>query len=167
MNIGENQTIVNSYEITSYREYLDDVVGSVSLFISNASSLGDDDVRISERLYLPARKLRGFESGKVGPIDNGDYVGGNYLTSLNIASNLPILPTLETVDFNIFYDAANVWGVDYSSSINESSKIRSATGIAMDWYTPIGPMSFSFSQPITKKNTDKTESFRFNLGTTF
>ena len=21
----------------------------------------------------------------------------------------------------------------------------------MDWYTPIGPMSFSFSQPITKK----------------
>ena len=104
MNIGENQTIVNSYEITSYREYLDDVVGSVSLFISNASSLGDDDVRISERLYLPARKLRGFESGKVGPIDNGDYVGGNYLTSLNIASNLPILPTLETVDFNIFYD---------------------------------------------------------------
>ena len=80
---------------------------------------------------------------------------------------MPILPTLETVDFNIFYDAANVWGVDYSSSINESSKIRSATGIAMDWYTPIGPMSFSFSQPITKKNTDKTESFRFNLGTTF
>ena len=167
MNIGENQTIVNSYEITGYHEYLDDVVGSVSFFASNASSFGDDDVRISERLYLPARKLRGFESGKVGPIDNGDYVGGNYITSLNIASNLPILPTLETVDFNIFYDAANVWGVDYSSSINESSKIRSATGIAMDWYTPIGPMSFSFSQPITKKKTDKTESFRFNLGTTF
>jgi len=28
-------------------------------------------------------------------------------------------------------------------------------------------MSFSLSQPITKASTDKTEKFRFQLGTTF
>ena len=71
------------------------------------------------------------------------------------------------MDFNLFYDAANVWGVDYSSNVDDSNKIRSSTGVALDWYTPIGPMSFSFSQHITKKSTDTTESFRFNLGTTF
>ena len=50
---------------------------------------------------------------------------------------------------------------------DDSSKLRSSTGLAIDWYTPVGPLNFSFSQPLTKKDTDKTESFRFNLGTTF
>ena len=166
-NVGDNQTIVNSYEYTTYHEYLEDIVGSISFFGMNANSFGDEDVRISDRLYIPSRKLRGFEAGKVGPKDGGDYVGGNYVTALNVTTNLPIFQSLETIDFNLFYDAANVWGVDYSSNVDESNKIRSSTGVALDWYTPIGPMSFSFSQHITKKSTDTTESFRFNLGTTF
>jgi len=37
----------------------------------------------------------------------------------------------------------------------------------MNLLTPIGPLSFSLAQPLTKSSTDKTESFRFNLGTTF
>lgn len=166
-NVGDNQTIVNSYEYTTYHEYLEDIVGSISFFGMNANSFGDEDVRISDRLYIPSRKLRGFEAGKVGPKDGGDYVGGNYVTALNVTTNLPIFQSLETMDFNLFYDAANVWGVDYSSNVDDSNKIRSSTGVALDWYTPIGPMSFSFSQHITKKSTDTTESFRFNLGTTF
>ena len=53
------------------------------------------------------------------------------------------------------------------SAVDESNKIRSSTGFGLDWITPIGPLSFSLTQPITKKSTDVTESFRFNLGTTF
>jgi outer membrane protein insertion porin family len=60
-----------------------------------------------------------------------------------------------------------VWGVDYDSSVDENSLIRSATGLAVDIFTPIGPLNFSFSKPITKKSSDTTETFRFNLGTTF
>jgi outer membrane protein insertion porin family len=74
---------------------------------------------------------------------------------------------VENIDFNYFIDVANVWGVDYDSSINESNFIRSSTGLGINLLTPIGPLSFSFSQPITKKSSDKTETFRFNLGTTF
>ena len=62
---------------------------------------------------------------------------------------------------------ANVWGVDYSSAIDDSNKLRSAVGISLDWFTPVGPLNFSLAQPLLKKDTDKTESFRFNLGTTF
>ena len=167
INIDENQTIINGLEYNTYYEYIDNQIFSLSLFAKAANSFGEDDVRISDRLFLPSSKLRGFEAGKVGPIDGEDFVGGNYLSSLNAQANIPIFESLETFDFNIFYDAANVWGVDYNSSINESSKIRSSTGLGVDWFTPIGPMSFSFTQPITKKDTDKTETFRFNLGTTF
>ena len=167
LNIEDNQTIVNSYEIKNYYEYFDDLTASISIFTKAANSLGEDDVRISNRLYLPSRKLRGFESGKVGPIDSGDFVGGNYLASFNASSEIPIFESLETIDFNVFYDAANVWGVDYSSTIDESSALRSSMGLGIDWYTPIGPLSFSLAQPLSKKSTDKTETFRFNLGTTF
>ncbi len=167
LNIEDNQTIVNSYEIKNYYEYFDDLTASISIFTKAANSLGEDDVRISNRLYLPSRKLRGFESGKVGPIDGGDFVGGNYLASFNASSEIPIFESLETIDFNVFYDAANVWGVDYSSTIDESSALRSSMGLGIDWYTPIGPLSFSLAQPLSKKSTDKTETFRFNLGTTF
>jgi outer membrane protein insertion porin family len=167
LNIEDSQTLIHSYEIKNFYEYYDDLVGSFSIFTKAATSFGDDDVRISDRLYLPSKKLRGFEAGKVGPIDGGDFVGGNYLAAFNASSELPILESLETIDFSVFYDAANVWGVDYSSKINDSSALRSAVGLGIDWYTPIGPLSFSFTQPISKKATDKTETFRFNLGTTF
>ena len=139
----------------------------MSLYFKSAKSLTGNDIKLSERLSVPSSKLKGFQAGKVGPKDGDDFVGGNFLSSFNAQANLPIFESLETIDFNIFYDAANIWGVDYNSSINDSSALRSSTGLAVDWYTPIGPMSFSFSQHITKKSSDKTESFRFNLGTTF
>ena len=166
-NVGDNQTIINGYEFTSYHEYLEDLVASISIFGKAANSFGDEKVRISDRLYLPSKKLRGFEAGKIGPLDGKDYVGGNYLAAFNASTTLPIFESLETMDFNVFYDAANVWGVDYNSSLNKSNSIRSSTGVGVDWYTPIGPLSFSLAQPITKKDSDKTETFRFNLGTTF
>ena len=46
-------------------------------------------------------------------------------------------------------------------------EIRSSIGIGIDWFTPVGPLTFSLAQPISKGSNDKTESFRFNLGTTF
>ena len=37
----------------------------------------------------------------------------------------------------------------------------------MNWLSPIGPMSFVLAQDLAKADTDETESFSFNLGTTF
>ena len=165
--INESQTIINGYEITNFHEYIDNKVFKISFYGKAANSLGDDDVRISERLYIPSARLRGFQRGKVGPVDAGDFVGGNYVTAINMSAELPVLDSLDTITLSSFYDAANIWGVDYNSSLDESNKIRSSVGIAADWYTPIGPMNFSLAHPITKVSTDKTEGFRFNLGTSF
>ena len=46
-------------------------------------------------------------------------------------------------------------GVDYSDTIGDGNKIRSSTGVAINWYTPIGPLNFSIAQPITKAKSDK------------
>ena len=165
--ISDTLSIINGYELNTYHEYFFDNVAKTTFYARAANSIGDKDVKVSDRQYVPSSKLRGFEPGKVGPVDNGDFVGGNYLTAINISSDLKILESFETTSFNIFLDMANVWGVDYNSEIDESNKLRSAVGISLDWYTPVGPLNFSLAQPIMKKNTDKTETFRFNLGTTF
>ena len=77
------------------------------------------------------------------------------------------LPETSNTDVALFLDFGNVWGVDYDSSLDDSNKIRSSTGAALNWISPIGPMTFVFSQNINKASTDETESFNFNLGTTF
>ena len=160
--------ILNGYEVSSYKEIVDEMVVSLSFYGRAINSLSDDDVRVSKRLTVPSSRIRGFESGKIGPKDSGDYVGGNYAAAVNASTTVPYLfQTLETIDMKMFLDTANVWGVDYSDTVDDSNKIRSSFGIAVDWYTVIGPLSFSLSQPITKANTDKTEKFRFQLGTTF
>ena len=166
--ISDNYEIINGFDVTQYTPLFYDMVGKLNFYGKAVNTLKGDDARLSKRLYASGSKLRGFEKGKIGPLDNGDYVGGNYVSGLNFSSTLPqILPSLEKFDFNLFFDAANVWGVDYSDTIDDSNEIRSSFGLAMDVLTPIGPMNFSLAQPVTKKSTDKTESFRFNIGTTF
>ena len=112
-------------------------------------------MRISKRAFLSQNKLRGFESGKVGPMDGADFIGGNYLGAISFSATLPkLIPSFQNSDISIFLDTANVWGVDYSSTINDSSKIRSSTGVLLDVLTPVGPMNFSWGKIITKKQTE-------------
>ena len=144
------------------------MVVSTGIYSGAVNSLTNDDVRVSKRLYAPSRRLRGFETGKVGPKDGDDFVGGNYVVTFNASSTVPyILQNNQNIDLKLFFDAGNVWGVDYSSLIDESNKLRSSTGVAVEILTPVGPLSFSYSEAITKATSDITETFRFQLGTTF
>jgi outer membrane protein insertion porin family len=168
--ISDNNEISNTFLYSKYKNLnpASNMIGRLSLYAKAINSLDDEDVRISKRAQIPYNRLRGFEKGKVGPKDNSDYIGGNYVTAVNLSTNIPtFLDTIENIDFKYYIDMANVWGVDYDSSIDDSNFIRSSTGIGIDLLTPVGPLSFSFTQPITKKSSDKTETFRFNLGTTF
>ena len=166
--VSDTYGLMNGYEFNFYEELMDEMISSFSFYAKTINSISGDDVRISERLYMPGRKLRGFQRGKVGPVDSDDYVGGNYVSAVNLATTLPnVMPNWQNVDFSVFFDAGNVWGVDYSSAVDDNSKIRSAAGVSLDWHTPVGPMSFSLANPLSKSSTDKTETFRFNLGTTF
>jgi len=168
--VSGNNELINTFSFTQYKTLskINNTIGKASIFLKSANSLSDENVRISKRAQIPYSRLRGFERGKVGPKDGDDYIGGNYVAALNLSTNLPsIMSTVDIIDFNYFIDVANVWGVDYSSQVDDSSTIRSSTGLGVDLLTPVGPLSFSFSKPITKKSSDKTETFRFNLGTTF
>ena len=160
--------IKNGFSTSHYKELNEDIIGALKFRATAVNSVGDDDVKLSQRLTASTRQLRGFEAGKVGPKDGNDYVGGNYTTSLNLEANLPnFFPEKSNAEIGFFLDAGNVWGVDYSDSIDDSNKIRSTIGINTSWLSPAGPLSFVISNNLSKASTDVTQTFNFRLGTTF
>ena len=165
--ISDTYTLINKYKYSYFTELYQNNVSTFSFSFRSAHSLKDEDIKLSERLRIPSNTLRGFEYGKIGPKDGDDFIGGNYMSAINFTTTVPqILENSQNTDFVIFMDAANLWGVDYNSSLDDS-EIRSSIGIGLDWYSPVGPMNFSLAQPISKSSNDVTETFRFNLGTTF
>ena len=157
--ISDTNTLTNTYNYKIFKELYENNVSTFSFLFKSASSLGSEDIKLSERLYIPGKKLRGFESGKIGPKDGSDYIGGNYVSSINATTTVPlILENVQSVDVVMFADAANIWGVDYNSSLDKNG-IRSSVGIGIDWLTAVGPLTFSFAQPITKEPSDIEETF--------
>ena len=166
--VSETATLSNTYLYKYFTELYENNISSLSFFVRSSVSLTDEDIKLSERIILPSNRLRGFERGKVGPKDGDDFVGGNYAAAINFSSTIPqIFENAENVDFLFFVDAGNVWGVDYFDGDDEGSEIRSSAGFGVDWLTPIGPLNFTLATAITKAESDKTETFRFNLGTSF
>ena len=166
--ISDDYALRNTYEITKWHQFSNKMVADIGFYASTINTLGNENVKVSSRLSLPKNRLRGFSTGKVGPIDKTDYIGGNHATSINFNTSLPmIFPSFENIDFKYFLDVGNIWGVDYSKNLNQSNILRSSTGLNINWFTPVGPLNFSIAQNLLKASTDVTESFQFNLGTTF
>ncbi len=163
---SDDVSIQNSLTTSAYHTISDNLILSAKFYLKTINSV-DDNVRVSKRVNVPSRRLRGFESGKIGPKDGSQFIGGNYATSLNLSSTVPnLLFENENIDFNLFLDFANVWEVDYNSSL-DSNKVRSSTGLAVNWFSAIGPLTFSYAIPLSEADTDITERFRFQIGTSF
>ena len=166
--ISEEYSFGNIYDFKTWYKLPNNMVTSLNVYGRTVNSLTGDDVKITNRFWLPRNKLKGFKTRNIGPVDDNDYVGGNYGAAINFDTTLPMFfSNVQNVDLRYFFDTANLWGVDYSSAVDQSNTIRASTGIVVDWFTPIGPLNFSLAQDISKADDDKTETFQFNLGTTF
>ncbi len=165
--IQDSSSLVNGLDIAKYHDFSEDLIGSLKLHARTITGI-DDDVRLTQRLFIPKKKLRGFDTSKVGPKDGKDYIGGNYTTALSGEVSLPnLLPESYKTDVSLFIDTANIWEVDYSNSIDDTNKIRASVGLSANVFTTIGPLSFTVAQDISKATNDETETFNFRLGTSF
>ena len=84
------------------------VIGSLKFQASSIHGI-DENVRLTNRLFFPSRRLRGFVNGQVGPKDGSDWIGGNYSLGLSAEAQLPnLLPESYKTDFSLYLDTANV-----------------------------------------------------------
>lgn len=129
-----------------------------------------EKVTQSQRFILGGRLVRGFAGAGIGPRDIGNKaaVGGNqyYAGSAEIVSDLGLSKDLG-VRWTVFTDVGSTWGTDYPSGVEGASDsgMRSSLGFGILWDTVLGPLSFYWADPTSKKTYDKTKRFQFTIGT--
>ena len=95
----DTNTLTNNYNYKVFKELYENNVSTLSILFKGASSLSNDDIKLSERLYIPGKRLRGFETGKIGPKDVNDFIGGNYVSSINATTTITnFLENVQNVD---------------------------------------------------------------------
>ena len=150
------------------KTFLSFFIGSIKFYGRSIHGVGNDDVRLTSRLFMPQSKLRGFNTRRVGPKDGEDWIGGNYATAMGFETQLPnLLPESTRTDVSVFIDAGNIWSVDYSDTLDDTNKIRSSIGVSANMWTTVGPFSLTIAQDLTKSLNDETEAINFRLGTSF
>ena len=111
--------------------------------------------------------VRGYESNSLGPRDSrDDTFGGNFATAarVQILFPPPIIENKNRARLALFVDAGNVYE-EFDDF--DSSEIRGSFGLGVNWITGLGGISAAISSPFNDQPEDDTETFQFNLGTSF
>ncbi|MBI3574276.1 MAG: outer membrane protein assembly factor BamA [Gammaproteobacteria bacterium] len=114
--------------------------------------------------------LRGFKSRSLGPKDTrypDDAIGGNKRVLGNAEVFFPVPGSSrdnKAMRMSWFVDSGMVYGESEKLNL---SQLRYSTGLAFNWFSPVGPLSFSYGLPLRKKVEDKTDAFQFTLGVPF
>ncbi len=111
--------------------------------------------------------VRGYESNSLGPRDSfDDSFGGNFLTTarIQILFPPPFIENKNRARLALFVDAGNVFE-EFEDF--DTSDIRGSVGLGLSWITGLGGISAAISSPFNDQEDDDTETFQFNIGTSF
>ena len=133
--------------------------------IGNIFSLNDSEILSDNKFSLGGRWLRGFDTFGVGPRNSRtSYVGGNNILALKLDFSKPIsLNEQNPIYFNLFNDYGSVWGNKNAIS-NSDQDLRISYGFGINYYSPIGPIGFSWGFPLVDKDYDIKRMFLFSIG---
>ena len=138
---------------------------SIQTKIGNIFSLNNNDILSDDKFALGGRWLRGFDSYGAGPRNSrNSYIGGNniltskldYSFELTRKSNFPIY-------LNLFNDYGLIWD-NKTKPTNSDNNLRSSAGFGIKYYSPIGPMGFTWGFPIMDEEYDIKRMFLFSIG---
>jgi len=134
--------------------------------IGYAGGYGDQPLPFFKNYYAGGTgSVRGFRSFSLGPKDeNGDATGGNRKLT-GVAEFLFPMPGAEqdrSLRLAAFLDAGQV----YAGNI-VLGELRYATGIALFWSSPLGPLRLSWAHPINVQSGDRKQQLQFTFGTGF
>ena len=133
--------------------------------IGNIFSLNNSEILSDNKFSLGGRWLRGFDSYGAGPRNSRtSYVGGNNILALKLDFSKPIsLNEQNPIYLNLFNDYGSVWGNKNAVTFS-GQDLRISYGFGINYYSPIGPVGFTWGFPIADKDYDIKRMFLFSIG---
>lgn len=133
--------------------------------VGNIFSLNDSTIYSDNKFSLGGRWLRGFDSFGVGPRDSRtSYIGGNNVIALKLDLSRPItLNDQNPIYLNLFNDYGSVWGNKDQVTFSDQD-LRVSYGFGINYFSPIGPIGFSWGFPLVDKDYDIKRMFLFSIG---
>ena len=167
---GSVKFLRTNFKAKQYYPLTEKVIGSLGFRGGYIQGLGED-IRIVDRFFLGGNALRGFETSGVGPRDKatGDAVGGKFMYAGTAQLMFPLgLPNEFGLKGRLFSDIGSLTNSESTSAvINDDKSLRASVGFGLSWKSPVGPLVIDFTHPILKKDFDKTEIIRFDIGARF
>jgi outer membrane protein insertion porin family len=122
-------------------------------------------VPVFDRFYAGGLgTVRGYNYRHVGPLENGDAVGGQTMGIINLEYSIPF-PYFDGIRGAAFIDAGQVNSNSYDFAFD---KIAMSVGPGIKIKTPIGPIAFYYGLPIANRDSkDKNGKFEFAFGRGF
>lgn len=133
--------------------------------VGYADGYNDKPLPFYKNFYLGGvGTVRGYETASIGPEDeSGDNIGGSRMALVSAEFFFPF-PGLEkdrSVRLSAFVDAGLV-GETY-----DFGETRASAGVALSWFSPMGPLKISFGFPLNATDEDEEQPFQFSIGTVF
>jgi len=152
--------------ITGKKYYnLNNNILSVQARAGNIYSLNNNEILSDDKFSLGGRWLRGFDNFGAGPRNSrSTYVGGNNLLVAKFDYSKPItLNDQNPIYFNIFNDYGMIWG-NKNVVTSSDQDLRASYGFGFNYYSPIGPIGFTWGFPLADKDYDVKRMFLFSVG---
>jgi outer membrane protein insertion porin family len=113
--------------------------------------------------------VRGYRASTLGPRDPSvdQPIGGNRRVLANMELLFPVpgaTQDAKSMRLSVFVDGGMVYGSDEKVDLGQ---LRYSAGLAFNWFSPVGPLSFSYAVPLNDKPGDQIERFQFTLGVPF
>lgn len=127
-----------------------------------------DKLPVYERFYLGGlNSIRGFEYGKVSPIDplTLERIGGDKMWYTNVELIFPLLESQGLAGL-VFYDSGRVYGNDEAwGDVNEG--VKNSAGIGINWLSPMGPLQVVWGYNLDPLPDEDDAVWDFSVGGTF
>jgi outer membrane protein insertion porin family len=108
--------------------------------------------------------VRGYATATIGPKDpNGLALGGSkqVIGSAELLFPFPGLQKDRSVRWGMFVDGGMV------AETYDFGEMRYSAGLALSWFSPVGPLKISLGKALNPQPTDRTQLLQFSIGQVF
>ena len=168
---------VKFYRLQTKAQYLRPVWGPIVLNVNAefgyANGYGGKPLPFFKNFYAGGvDSVRGYQQSTLGPLDlNNQALGGNqrFVANAELLFPMPGTKTDKSVRLSVFADAGNIFGVDFRGNRQKFyiNDMKTSVGVAVSWFSPVGPLKFSLAKPLNVRPGDQIERFQFLLGRVF